>query len=202
MPMLMRVQVQEGSFAARYFTEDPELARFDRGLLDWGALFEHELRKETVHVDQLRSAPAVTALGLLTLVNQPASRRLTELPFCHRKRPTSSTSRQAFDGLRARRLVPTSTLGAGSKRPRSAFTDTDINDLIEKRQTWAGSVSVYRPRNLPVPGNHFWIEGRRFQCLLECTNRREAARFEGLERERAKALVKATERSRRVSGDR
>lgn len=56
-------------------------------------------------------------------------------------------------------------------------------------------MSVYRPPNSPFWQSDFWIEGRRFQCSTKCTNCREAERFEALERERAKALVKATKRS-------
>ena len=39
------MRVQEGSFASRYIAEHPELDGVDPSMLDWGALFEHELRK-------------------------------------------------------------------------------------------------------------------------------------------------------------
>jgi integrase len=53
-------------------------------------------------------------------------------------------------------------------------------------------MSIYRLKNSPYFQFDFQIDGRRFYGSTRCTTRKEAEKFQALERERAKALVKAT----------
>ncbi|WP_398482286.1 tyrosine-type recombinase/integrase [Tardiphaga sp.] len=52
-------------------------------------------------------------------------------------------------------------------------------------------MSVYKSKKSPFWQYDFQHKGRRFYGSTECTTRREAAKFEGVKREQAKALVKA-----------
>jgi integrase len=57
-------------------------------------------------------------------------------------------------------------------------------------------VSIYRDKRTPYYQFDFQIDGHRFHGSTKCTSRKDAERFEDLERRRASALVKATKRSR------
>jgi integrase len=57
-------------------------------------------------------------------------------------------------------------------------------------------MSVYRDKRSPFYGYDFQIDGHRFHGPTKCTNRKDAERFESLEREKAKKLVKAMARSK------
>ncbi|MET4041596.1 site-specific integrase [Bradyrhizobium sp. RT6a] len=58
-------------------------------------------------------------------------------------------------------------------------------------------MSVYKPGNKsPYYHFDFQVGGHRFHGSTECTSKREADRFEALEREKAKAQLKAMKRSR------
>jgi integrase len=56
-------------------------------------------------------------------------------------------------------------------------------------------VSVYKPQKSPFYQFDFWLGGRRFHGSTECTARKDAEKFESIEREKARALVKAMKRS-------
>ena len=57
-------------------------------------------------------------------------------------------------------------------------------------------MSVYKSKkSAPYFWYDFQITGRRFHGSTKCTNRKDAEKFEAVERERAKALIKATKRS-------
>jgi integrase len=56
-------------------------------------------------------------------------------------------------------------------------------------------MSVYKPKKSPFYQYDFWLSGHRFHGSTECTTRKDAEKFESVERERAKALVKAMKRS-------
>lgn len=57
-------------------------------------------------------------------------------------------------------------------------------------------MSVYRDKRSPYYSFDFQHAGHRFHGSTKCTSRRDAEKFESLEREKAKALVKATRRSK------
>jgi integrase len=57
-------------------------------------------------------------------------------------------------------------------------------------------MSVYRPKKSPFYHYDFQLKGNRFFGSTECTARKDAERFESGERERAKSLLKAMQRSR------
>src|SRR4051794_11953620 len=57
-------------------------------------------------------------------------------------------------------------------------------------------MSIYKDPRSPYYSFDFQHAGNRFHGSTKCTTRREAERFEALEREKAKALVKATRRSK------
>ena len=57
-------------------------------------------------------------------------------------------------------------------------------------------MSVYRDQRSPFYQYDFRHAGHRFHGSTKCTNRGDAKKFEALEREKAKALVKATRRAR------
>jgi integrase len=57
-------------------------------------------------------------------------------------------------------------------------------------------VSVYKPKKSPYWHYDFRHRGHRFHGSTGCTARKEANRYESLEREKAKALVKAMARSK------
>jgi len=57
-------------------------------------------------------------------------------------------------------------------------------------------VSIYRDKRSPYYQFDFQIDGHRFHGSTKCTSRKDAERFETLERQKAAALVKATKRSR------
>lgn len=57
-------------------------------------------------------------------------------------------------------------------------------------------MSIYRDKRSPYYQFDFQVEGHRFHGSTKCTSRKDAERFESLERERAAKLVKATKRSR------
>lgn len=57
-------------------------------------------------------------------------------------------------------------------------------------------MSVYRDSRSPYYQYDFQHAGHRFHGSTKCTGRRDAERFEALEREKAKALVKATQRAK------
>jgi integrase len=57
-------------------------------------------------------------------------------------------------------------------------------------------MSVYKSKKSPFYQYDFQLQGRRFFGSTECTTRKEAERFEAVERDKAKALMKATKRSR------
>jgi integrase len=52
-------------------------------------------------------------------------------------------------------------------------------------------VSVYRKSNSPFYHFDFWCSGHRFHGSTGCTTRKEAEKFEAVERDKAKTLVKA-----------
>ena len=56
-------------------------------------------------------------------------------------------------------------------------------------------MSIYKPKKSPFYQYDFWLRGHRFHGSTECTTRKEAEKFEGVEREKAKALVKAMKHS-------
>jgi integrase len=57
-------------------------------------------------------------------------------------------------------------------------------------------MSVYKSKKSPFYQYDFQLQGRRFFGSTECTARKEAERYEVVEREKAKTLMKATKRSR------
>lgn len=57
-------------------------------------------------------------------------------------------------------------------------------------------MSVYKAEKSPFYQYDFQIRGRRFYGSTECTSRKEAEKYEALERERAKILLQAMARSR------
>jgi integrase len=57
-------------------------------------------------------------------------------------------------------------------------------------------MSVYKSEKTPYWQYDFQTGGHRFYGSTECTNRKDAEKFEAIEREKAKALVKAMKRSR------
>ncbi|MGY4289352.1 hypothetical protein ACVWXO_008618 [Bradyrhizobium sp. LM2.7] len=57
-------------------------------------------------------------------------------------------------------------------------------------------MSVYKDSRSPYYSFDFQHAGNRFHGSTKCTTRREAEKFEALEREKAKALVKATRRAK------
>jgi hypothetical protein len=57
-------------------------------------------------------------------------------------------------------------------------------------------MSVWKPKNSPLYRFDFWLGGHRFHGPTECTTRKEARAVEAVEREKAKAQVKAMKRSR------
>jgi integrase len=57
-------------------------------------------------------------------------------------------------------------------------------------------MSIWKPKNSPLYRFDFWLGGRRFHGPTECTTRKEAKAVEAVEREKAKAQVKAMKRSR------
>ena len=57
-------------------------------------------------------------------------------------------------------------------------------------------MSVYRDKRSPFYQYDFQVHGRRFYGSTSCTARKEAERFEAVEREKAKAQVKAMARSK------
>jgi integrase len=57
-------------------------------------------------------------------------------------------------------------------------------------------VSVFKVKKSPYYQFDFVLRGHRFYGSTECTVRKEAEKFEAVEREKAKALVKAMKRSR------
>src|SRR5258706_10909079 len=57
-------------------------------------------------------------------------------------------------------------------------------------------MSVYKSKKSPFYQYDFQLQGRRFFGSTECTTRKEAERFEAVEREKAKTLLKAIKRSR------
>ena len=56
-------------------------------------------------------------------------------------------------------------------------------------------MSVYRKANSPYYHFDFQLDRRRFLGSTGCTARKEAEKFEAVEREKAKALVKASKRA-------
>lgn len=57
-------------------------------------------------------------------------------------------------------------------------------------------MSVYKPKKSPFYQYDFQLKGNRFFGSTECTARKEAERYEAVEREKAKTLLKAMRRSR------
>jgi integrase len=57
-------------------------------------------------------------------------------------------------------------------------------------------MSIYKKQNSPFYHYDFWHKGHRFHGSTECTTRKEAEAFEAVERGKAKAQVKAMQRSR------
>ena len=57
-------------------------------------------------------------------------------------------------------------------------------------------MSIYRDKRTSYYQFDFQIDGHRFHGSTKCTSRKDAERFESLERERAAALLKAAKRSR------
>lgn len=57
-------------------------------------------------------------------------------------------------------------------------------------------MSVYKDKRSPYYSYDFQREGHRFHGSTRCTTRKDAERFEAIERDRAKALLKAMKRSR------
>jgi integrase len=57
-------------------------------------------------------------------------------------------------------------------------------------------MSIWKPKNSPLYRFDFWLAGHRFHGPTECTTRKEAKAVEAVEREKAKAQVKAMKRSR------
>ncbi|SHH32108.1 tyrosine-type recombinase/integrase [Bradyrhizobium erythrophlei] len=57
-------------------------------------------------------------------------------------------------------------------------------------------MSIWKPKNSSFYRYDFWLGGSRFHGPTECTTRKEAKAIEAVEREKAKALVKAIKRSR------
>jgi len=56
-------------------------------------------------------------------------------------------------------------------------------------------MSVYKPKKSPFYWFDFKVGGRRFYGSTECTSRKDGKNYEDVERERAKALVKAMKHS-------
>jgi integrase len=57
-------------------------------------------------------------------------------------------------------------------------------------------VSIYRDKRSPYYQFDFQIDGNRFHGSTKCTSRKEAIKFEAVEQERAKALIKAARRAK------
>ena len=57
-------------------------------------------------------------------------------------------------------------------------------------------MSLWKPKNSAFYRYDFWFRGHRFHGPTECTTRKEAKAVEDIEREKAKVLVKAIQRSR------
>jgi hypothetical protein len=57
-------------------------------------------------------------------------------------------------------------------------------------------VSVFKVKKSPYYQFDFVLRGHRFYGSTECTVRKEAEKFEAVEREKAKELVKAMKRSK------
>jgi hypothetical protein len=56
-------------------------------------------------------------------------------------------------------------------------------------------MSVYKSKKSPFYQFDFWTGGYRFHGSTECTSRRDAEKFEAVEREKAKARVKESKRA-------
>lgn len=56
-------------------------------------------------------------------------------------------------------------------------------------------MSVYKPKKSPFYQYDFWLGRHRFHGPTKCANRKDAEKFEAVERERAAILVKAMKRS-------
>jgi len=57
-------------------------------------------------------------------------------------------------------------------------------------------MSVYKDKRSPFYAYDFQLNGRRFYGSTQCTNRKDAERCEAIEREKARALVKAMKRAK------
>jgi hypothetical protein len=57
-------------------------------------------------------------------------------------------------------------------------------------------VSVYRDKRSPYYQFDFQIDGHRFHGPTKCTSRKDAIKFEAVEREKAKSLIKAARRAK------
>ncbi len=87
-------------------------------------------------------------------------------------------------------------VGRGKKRPRYRFTKQDLDAFIERRrqkEVACLSTSKRSPRSTTSTSK---LRGHRFHGSTECTTRSEAEAYEAVERDKAKAQVKAMARSR------
>jgi integrase len=57
-------------------------------------------------------------------------------------------------------------------------------------------MSIWKPKNSTIYRYDFWLGGHRFHGPTDCTTRKEAKAVEAIERDKARALVKAMKRSR------
>ena len=87
-------------------------------------------------------------------------------------------------------------VGRGKKRARYRFTIPDLQAVHRASQAEGSPLSVYKPKKSPFYHFDIQVRGRRFHGTTKCTTRKEAEAFEAVERDKAKALVKAMQRSR------
>ena len=87
-------------------------------------------------------------------------------------------------------------VGRGKKRPRYRFTKQDLDAFIERRRQREVQCLSTSTRSRPFYHFDFQVRGRRFYGSTKCTTRKEAEAFEAVERDKAKALMKAMQRSR------
>ena len=86
-------------------------------------------------------------------------------------------------------------IGRGSKRPRYRFTQSDLNEFIAARTQEHHLVRLHLSESKGVYWYDFQLQGHRFHGSTRCTTRREAEKYEAVERDKAKELIKAKRRS-------
>ena len=87
-------------------------------------------------------------------------------------------------------------MGRGKKRARYRFTIPDLQAFIEHRRRREVFCRSTKPNSRRIYHFDFQHRGHRFYGSTGCTTRKEAEAFEAVERDKAKALMKAMARSR------